>query len=300
MPLHHRLPLCLVALTGTFLVGCYSPYRYSPYSPYAPYGGGVPTYSPQAVPQFGPPAGSPTLVAPEGGGFPPSGGSTFGPNDNLQPTPDPNNTFPPSGSGDGFNPTPSNGFDSTNGFNSSPSPNGNGLVPYPENPPPSNNGNTFEGNTTPFSSDGASFQSDPPNSNSVGLRGDSGHAARELQLAAHQSSPLETTPAAFRSNSNSVPGHGMYGYEPSNYRWLRGLVDFDEHERVWVMIYDDTPDASDAYRGQITLINNGLLSRLQNNDRVVVEGRIDPSTRDADTGKPQYRVEVLHGPLPAT
>lgn len=272
MPL--LLPRILCALALLTLAGCYSSYGHPTYNPYGP---GVPTYSPQAVPQFGPPVGSPTPVYPNGtfpgGSFAPSGGSTF-PSDNLTPTPDPNSSFPSTNSGDGFSPS--------NGFNSSPPSGGTGLVPRygdPETLPPARSGNTFDSNTTPFSSDGAAFQPQPAASQPVGMRYEPTRSDSRLQLAAHQAS------------SASNP----YGYDATGYRWLKGLVDYDEEQRAWLLIYDTTPDSQDIYRGQITLFGSSLLAQLQNNEFVMVEGRVDNSVRDAGTGKPQYRVETLRG-----
>lgn len=309
MPFQNGLTRIVSALAGLALVGCHSPYRQSPYNPY---GGGVPMYNPQPAPvqpQFGPPGGSPTPVPSNGGvpggSFPPSGNSGFQNNggSQLQPQPDPNsNSFPPTdggSSGDGFNQRQPN-----NNYDSAPRSNGQSqnLVPNegygdPEDLPPSTrNGNTFEGNSTPFSPDGAAFQRDSDSSSSVGNvayeppgNSNGSDGSEGIQLAAH-----EAPPKASPSAGNSHP----YGYDAEDYRWLQGLVDFDEGQNAWVMIYDTTPDAEDQYKGQITLVDNALLDRLNNNDLVMVEGRVDTSSRDPGTGKPQYRVEALHGPFP--
>jgi hypothetical protein len=267
MPFTSRLPQIACALLALGLAGCYSSYRQPTYNPYGP---GVPIYSPQAVPQFGPPVISPTPGFPQGttpgGGFPPAGG-TF-PSDNLTPTPDPN--FPPSG--DGFQPS--------GGFNSS-TPNGTGLVPDdayydPENLPPRGT-NTFEGNSSPFVPDGASFQRAPAASESVGRRYEPARSEGRLQLA------------ALPGSSASEP----YGYDASGYRWLKGLVDYDEEQETWLLVYDVTPDESDDFKGQITLAQSSSLDELNNNDAVLVQGRVDSSLRDPGTLKPQYRVEGI-------
>lgn len=264
MPLFSEFPRIACALAALSLAGCYSPYRQSPYSPY---GSGVPMYSPQAAPQFGPPMISPSPTFPggttPGGTFPPSNG-TF-PSDNLSPTPDPNSSFPPSDNG-GFAPRDSDGT---------------GLVPDdnyydPENLPPARGGsNTFEGTSTPFEQDGASLKRGPSAAESVGRRYEPARSESRLQLASHPAS------------SASEP----YGYDAEKYRWLKGLVDYDEEQETWLLVYDVTPDVDDDFKGQITLAHSPMLDELNNNDAVLVEGRVDTSLRDSGTLKPQYRVE---------
>lgn len=303
MPSRHVISRLVCALCGLALAGCYSPYRYAPYSPY---GSGIPMYSPQPVP-VQPQFGAPTPVYPDGG-FPPAGG-TFPPGTSggtLSPTPDPNSggTFPPSNGG--FNPTlpPTNG----SGASGTGTSNG-GLVPYygdPDTLPRPNGGNNvFEGNSTPFTQDGASFQPDN-NAESVSrVQYKPGTVTRELQLTAHQAAPAETAavspvapetapaPAAEPATREPNP----YGYDAVGYSWLRGVVDFDEQQNAWVLIYNPTPGDRDLYKGHITLIENGELKKLQNNQVVLVEGQVDAAVCDAATGKPQYRVTKLYGPL---
>lgn len=293
MPFLHGLPRLVCALGGLALVGCYSPYRYAPYGP------GIPTYSPQVAPspQFGPPVGTPTPVypdggIPQGGTFPPASG-TFPPSDNLggsqlTPTPDPNNSFPPSG-GDGFSPTLPN------------EPNGGLVPPYDDpntlSPPPG--GNTFDSNSTPFGPDGAMFQRDSDASQSVSMN-QGQRSSNRLQLAAHQAAPIGSVSVGTNSMAQRGAEPQGYGYDAAGYRWLSGIVDFDEQRKEWVLIYDLTPDPEDAFKGQITLIQDPALSRLHSNDLIYVEGRVDTTVRDHGTGKPQYRIENLRGPLSPT
>jgi hypothetical protein len=276
------------ALCGLALAGCYSPYRYSPYSPY--YGGGVPMYSPQAVPMQ--PQFNPTPVYPEGT-FPPAGT----PGGMLSPTPDPNSggTFPPSNGG--FNPTlPPN-------YNS-----GSGLVPDngygdPGTLPRSGGTNTFENNSSPFQQDGASFQTGSTGDSISRVQFRPGGEPRELQLTQHQAAPIETAGTASPASAASTETEpaprkpNPYGYDALGYSWLRGVVDFDEQQKAWILVYNLAPGPRDLYKGQITLIDNGQLKKLQNNQVVLVEGQIDQAVCDAATGKPQYRVTKMYGPL---
>lgn len=296
MPSRHAISRLVCALCGLALAGCYSPYRYSPYSPY--YGSGIPTYNPQAVPmqpQFGPTPVSPDGSFPPAGSFPPgsTGGTQF--NDGtLAPTPDPNSggTFPPSTGG--FNPTlPPNDNGSSTG-------NG-GLVPYygePGNLQSPGGTNTFENNSSPFQQDGASFPKDASNNSVSRTQFKPGTEPRELQLTNHQATPIETVVAASSpAGEPAAPRRpNPYGYDALGYSWLRGVVDFDEAQKAWILMYNPAPSDRDLYKGQITLIDNGQLKTLQNNQVVLVEGNVDPLVCDADN-KPQYRVTKMYGPL---
>jgi hypothetical protein len=288
MPSPHAILRLVSALGGLAMAGCCSPY---PQAPYNPYGSGIPTY-PQAIPvqpQFGP-----TPVNPNGT-FPPSnnfGGSQFNDGSGLSPTPDPGSggSFPPSGGSGNYD------------FNPNLPNSGGGLVPNYGDPGdlPAPNG-TFEGGDRALGRDGASFQRDNPSQSVGSVRFDRDAGTRELQLTAHQPAPLETRPVVMASypeaESAASKKPNPYGYDAVGYRWLRGLVDFDEQQKAWVLIYNPSPGPRDLYKGQITLIDNGQLRNLKNNDVVLVEGQIDSTSRDADTGKPQYRITKLYGPL---
>ncbi len=265
-------------------------------------------YSPQAVPiqpQLGP-----TPVYPNGT-FPPAG-STFGPttpNGTLSPTPDPGagGTFPPSNGG-GFGNQPYNGFDPSLPPTTGGSSNGTGLVPNYGDPgtlPRSGSGTFGNENTTPFGPDGASFQQDSSAESVSRVQFKPGTQTRELQLTAHQTAPAEST-AVTTVSTEEAPAPpaepaqrkpNPYGYDAVGYSWLRGLVDFDETQKAWVLIYNPTPSDRDLYKGHITLIDNGQLKKLQNNQVVLVEGQVDANLCDAATGKPQYRVQKMYGPL---
>ena len=288
MPSPSAILRLVCALGGLMIAGCYAPYRPAPYNPYS---GGIPVY-PQTVPvqpQFAPPGGT---VAP-GGTFPPANSFDGG----LTPTPDPGagGTFPPSNSGT----TPYN-FDPNLPSNSSP-----GLVPNygdPETLPPSSGSGTFEGdNREPFRSDGASFQPNDATQAVGSVRFERDTASRELQLTAHQPPTAESEPVVFTSDEMFQSAENTaivtqkpnpYGYDAVGYRWLRGIVDFDEKEQSWILIYNPAPGPQDAYKGQIMLVDNGQMRNIKSNDVVLVEGQVDLST-----GRPHYRIAKLIGPL---
>lgn len=83
-----------------------------------------------------------------------------------------------------------------------------------------------------------------------------------------------------------------YDYDRKDFRWLRGVVDYDEADKTWNIIYDLNPDQADRYGGSITLSEDERLSKLPANSVVLVEGYVDTNTRDR-SGKPIYRVEQL-------
>ncbi len=88
-----------------------------------------------------------------------------------------------------------------------------------------------------------------------------------------------------------------FAFDTSAYQWLRGKVDYDDVERSWNIIYNLVPDETDLYQGSITLADGPILSQLQHDAYVLVEGRPDPQIRDA-RGRPCYRVERIAGPFP--
>jgi hypothetical protein len=87
-----------------------------------------------------------------------------------------------------------------------------------------------------------------------------------------------------------------YDYDRKNYQWLRGKMDFDEQDQTWHIIYSLRPDQKDRFGGSITLIDHPDLSKLQNDDVVLLEGKVDSDSLDR-SGKVKYRIEKLFGPL---
>ncbi len=300
MPSFAAISRCVCALAGLTLAGCFSYSRHYPYNPY------VPMYGAPAAPlqpQLGPPTGVPTPVDPNNpNSFPPANGSQFNNGSQLSPTPEPSNSFPPSNNTFDPNlPPPTGGQGGT----------GNGPVPYPNDLPnpnnlPSSNGTYEGGGAQPFGADGASFQPDAEKSVSQ-ARYERVPQIPEQQLTARQTSPTETWPVAAAASESLAPPAATepvsenqpnpYGYDAVGYRWLRGVVDFDVKQHAWVIIYNPTPGSKDVYKGQLMLLDNGLLQKLENNDVVLVEGQIDFASPEPGTGKPQYRVTRVYGPL---
>ncbi|MCA9117489.1 MAG: hypothetical protein KDA79_20605 [Planctomycetaceae bacterium] len=86
-----------------------------------------------------------------------------------------------------------------------------------------------------------------------------------------------------------------WGYDRENYRWLRGVVEFDQQDGQWHLMYD--PQPGDRWGGDLTLAGGNLPETLQDGAVIQVHGQLDQSSRDS-RGKPLYQVERFAGPLP--
>lgn len=88
-----------------------------------------------------------------------------------------------------------------------------------------------------------------------------------------------------------------YGRAPNGRAWFRGVVDFDEQENSWYLIYNPEPDATDPQGGLITLVDHPHLKLFQPDDVVLVEGHFDPSESDR-AGNSKYRPEIVRRLVP--
>jgi hypothetical protein len=105
--------------------------------------------------------------------------------------------------------------------------------------------------------------------------------------------PVQTVSAAETEEGASVAGQpNKYDHDRESFAWLRGVVDFDEEDGTWNIIYDIKPEAEDRFGGSMTLITDDRFQSLQDQDVVLVEGFVDAKHRDR-LGKPAYRVERL-------
>lgn len=102
--------------------------------------------------------------------------------------------------------------------------------------------------------------------------------------------PLELDDNAHQHTAASGPN--PYDYDREGYSWLRGVVDFNDDEKTWHIIYNVKPTKDDKFGGGIRLLPSPALKSLRQGQVVHLEGAIDYEHRDAD-GKPQYRVEHL-------
>ncbi len=200
---------------------------------------------------------------------------------------------------DSFNSTPSDSFDAnpTDSFEVNPknsSPNFEAPInSFPEN----NDDATFGPNSSSMMN---------PSSRKVG------HANHQTTASGPQlvkSDPF-MTPAKFQSASFELPTKNSrlqtsaakspspFNYDKQQYRWLRGVVEFDKQEKSWNITYNATPDRTDKFGGNIVLVDDqGKLNRFTNGDVVLLDGHIDGSQQDK-MGKPRYRISKAQRLLP--
>ncbi len=88
-----------------------------------------------------------------------------------------------------------------------------------------------------------------------------------------------------------------YGRAQNGRAWFRGLVDYDEQEKSWYLIYNPEPDASDKHGGTISLVDHPHLKLFTPDDVVLVEGDFDLSETD-HYGNPKYRAAVVRRLIP--
>lgn len=94
------------------------------------------------------------------------------------------------------------------------------------------------------------------------------------------------------------PAHaGPFGHDSAGFRWLQGVVDYDETTRTWNIIYDLVPDADDPLGGSVAFAPSPLFDGLRNDEAVRVEGQLEPAAANG-TGKPVYRVVRLSKLVP--
>jgi hypothetical protein len=109
----------------------------------------------------------------------------------------------------------------------------------------------------------------------------------------HGRDGLVTVSAKARGAGPILKGSDPCAYDRVSYSWLRGIVDLDERDKSWHIIYSRHPDLHDRYGGAIRLVGSPKLGSLHSGDVVYVEGRIDSNHLDS-RGKAQYRIEGDH------
>tara|TARA_R110002111_G_scaffold177322_1_gene243423 strand:+ start:57840 stop:59210 length:1371 start_codon:yes stop_codon:yes gene_type:complete len=104
-------------------------------------------------------------------------------------------------------------------------------------------------------------------------------------------------PVAAGTQTSAAKSPSPFNYDKQQFRWLRGIVEYDEQEKSWNITYNATPDKSDKFGGNIVLIDQGKLNRFKNGDVVLLDGQIDGSQQDK-MGKPCYRISKAQRLLP--
>lgn len=293
-----RLPcFCLAfGLASATLSGCYSPYGYQ-----GQYGGpgyyGQPAYQTPGY-QGGPVyPGSPGQPLGNGGTYVPGGTSpgtsptplnppsTYdnGPGINWQ---DPKNNAVP------FNPTPGTGRgnvpdpgDELN--NSKPGASKptltptSGTMPDELSTPFEQTGNSNGGSTgTPAAPAQATQESDPFFEAPLQLKSSATSGASPIQTVSYEQPQAAKLNPFGRDTKHANP------------TWLRGVIDYDQKQRTWSILYSSNPDPRDPNGGMLTLASHPSLAKCRNGEVVLAEGAIDARQTDA-RGKPVYVLDSV-------
>jgi len=88
--------------------------------------------------------------------------------------------------------------------------------------------------------------------------------------------------------TNSVP----YAFDGAGYKWLKGIVDFDEDTKTWAIIYSLTPEANDRFGGTFWLGPSEQLGTLQDGDLMLLAGQPHATLKD-NRGLPVYHVSKV-------
>ncbi len=284
-------------------MGCqgpgYSPYGYS--SPYGyPAGGGGGYGQPYMQPY-----GQPIQTMTPGPSYVPNGGGSM-----MQPTPDAGSTFRAAPAGPtGLTPIPEPG----GGAN----PLG-GAPPY--NPAPG--GGLGPGsNPVPVPRDSVQFQPPvlrEPVGGTIPLGPGPGSPFADVQPAGAGANPFaarERPPAVAAdplfdppATEGTVPGRALkpiipiadgttpFAYDSQNYKWLRGVVNYEKTDRHWSLVYSDAPDAADELSGCVTIGDQPELMGIGDGEIILVTGEFSGTDTDP-RGKPIYVVKEItrHG-----
>ena len=309
-----RLPGVILGLALSLLSGCYSHYGYQ-----GQYGGGPGYYG---QPNYGQPMyqgpgypGGPVLNGPQG--QPMGNGGTYTPGvttPGSSPTPlgAPPSTYDNSG--------PSIRFEPSNNapeFNATPGT-GRGTVPEPgdelnNNGPgaskpsltPTTSATEPDGLTTPF---GESSNTGGRNSGGVnsGARVQPANGTTETDEDPLFEMPTQPRPLGTSATSGASPIQRVSYEEPqpaklnpfgrdlkhANPTWLRGVIDYDQKNSTWSILYSSNPDSRDSNGGCITLANHPGLAKCRLGEVVLAEGAIDATQTDV-RGKPIYVLDSI-------
>lgn len=293
---------CGLALLA--LAGCYGPPTYAP-SPYGPTmappvyttpPGGMPIQPQESYPQgVVPQQGTLTPADPQVGSQPYTRNKTpvYDESAPVWHTPQP--AAPQNGARGTGSPTTGDNlvpqYDDPNAGAPQPVPQNGSRQPRPAEPTEID---LFDQNS-PFQRDGMGMNDSAAEPGPVFASGDDVEFGEPAMV---QTSFSETSEA----ESGSLPPEpNPFDHDGKEFRWLRGIVDFDAREKRWHLLYDLNPEVSDELGGEIALAGDPQIFRgLSVQDVVLVEGRLDTASQDR-FGKPCYLVEHLQRlqPLPA-
>lgn len=256
----------LCGLLGLAAAGCqsYSPYGYGYPSNYGyPGGYGAPTYAP-------PP-----------GGMQPGGAPVYSPPINTGPatTTPPANSPPSSGQLQPFSGgTASQPEKLVPEYNDPNSPATLGQPQGDEFKPPVEKTPANPGQTS----------LDPPAEFETGA--ESGGVQTADATMFEEPQPFQPVSHEAPAAEQAADRPNPYAHDAQNYRWFRGIAEYDEQNKSWQVVYNPTPDEQDRFGGRITLADHPKLDVLNANDVVLVEGRVDEQQPDA-AGQPKFAIE---------
>lgn len=101
---------------------------------------------------------------------------------------------------------------------------------------------------------------------------------------------FEAQPAS-QLTRTSGDSKSPFGRDPK-FQWIKGVLDYDDANKAYVVMYDDNPSPSDQLGGELTLGDHQALDRFRPNDAVRIEGYFDQRDKDAN-GKPVYVITAI-------
>lgn len=116
--------------------------------------------------------------------------------------------------------------------------------------------------------------------------------AETVVVAAGEGTPSFPSPDPVADQSPQELNEMHFGHDPQNFRWLRGVVDYDEDEKNWNIIYDMRPSAEDAFGGSLVLVDDPILQQLNTGEVIEIEGFVAEHETDR-RGLPLYKIESL-------
>jgi hypothetical protein len=197
----------------------------------------------------------------------------------------------------GLNPTYDNSTPATNGN----SPGFNENPPNRTVPPPDDDGSFNRGTQRPSLTPTSSTSNSEPDEETPFSQTESRRSPRPSYAASELivESDTQFEPPEVRQTSSydgntevqfaSVPERAKgpaYGHDPK-YRWVQGVVEYDEASEAWFIMYDE--QATDQFGGDLALANHRLLKQLKSGDAVRIEGSLDDTELDS-RGKPMFRL----------
>lgn len=95
--------------------------------------------------------------------------------------------------------------------------------------------------------------------------------------------------AAPLPSTAAMPSSSNYGYD-SQYRWVKGKLEYSQTSRAWRLRYIPPDAANDNYGGSVILSDASKLGGLQNGEYVVAYGAIGPAAADNGSFAAMYHV----------